>query len=321
MYNIIHLSLTQAHNYKTEKSIYNIITGKKSHQTFFDACSQQLLSLYHSLPNLKYPSFVGNVHDFKMNEDSEQRIRVHPRHTYDSLLNTFKAIQLLVQTVSNTEHGMFQFIPVTHHSTIQQRVKAVYKEIKNADTQYKLIEELNVLFKSIIEKNNTLYIHYYLQGFEESMYTRQQISLIENVSQKRLFELELNDLVMMMFELEEQAKYPILNQLIILPTLLFKTEQTFSGIKNGLSFNQLANMQNVKPNTIEDHILELFIKGYLSKYKDYLNSQHDTSFLRFYIGNRGERLRNYKEKFPELSYFEIKLLIVGFERGDLNVTT
>jgi len=85
--------------------------------------------------------------------------------------------------------------------------------------------------------------------------------------------------------------------------------------------NQLANMQNVKPNTIEDHILELFIKGYLSKYKDYLNSQHDTSFLRFYIGNRGERLRNYKEKFPELSYFEIKLLIVGFERGDLNVTT
>ena len=55
--------------------------------------------------------------------------------------------------------------------------------------------------------------------------------------------------------------------------------------------------------------------------KNYLNSQHDTSFLRFYIGNRGERLRNYKEKFPELSYFEIKLLIVGFERGDLNVTT
>ena len=219
MYNIIHLSLTQAHNYKTEKSIYNIITGKKSHQTFFDACSQQLLSLYHSLPNLKYPSFVGNVHDFKMNEDSEQRIRVHPRHTYDSLLNTFKAIQLLVQTVSNTEHGMFQFIPVTHHSTIQQRVKAVYKEIKNADTQYKLIEELNVLFKSIIEKNNTLYIHYYLQGFEESMYTRQQISLIENVSQKRLFELELNDLVMMMFELSLMG---VSKPTIIIWLLLFR---------------------------------------------------------------------------------------------------
>jgi len=40
MYNIIHLSLTQAHNYKTEKSIYNIITGKKSHQTFFDMISK-----------------------------------------------------------------------------------------------------------------------------------------------------------------------------------------------------------------------------------------------------------------------------------------
>lgn len=34
MYNIIQFAQTHAHNYKTEKSIFNIITGKKSHQTF-----------------------------------------------------------------------------------------------------------------------------------------------------------------------------------------------------------------------------------------------------------------------------------------------
>ncbi|MEJ7245477.1 hypothetical protein WL360_12175, partial [Staphylococcus epidermidis] len=83
-------------------SIFNIITGKKSHQTFFDACSQQLLSLYHSLPNLKYPSFERYSNNFNIETAQYQSIINHPRHTYDSLVNTFNAIQLLTQTLSNT---------------------------------------------------------------------------------------------------------------------------------------------------------------------------------------------------------------------------
>ncbi|MFG6175225.1 hypothetical protein ACF7OR_12415, partial [Staphylococcus aureus] len=50
MQHIIKTALQQTFNYKTNKSIYNILVGKKSHQTFFDACSKQQLSLYHSLP-------------------------------------------------------------------------------------------------------------------------------------------------------------------------------------------------------------------------------------------------------------------------------
>lgn len=103
MYNIIHFAYTNAHNYKTEKSIFNIITGKKSHQTFFDACSQQLLTLYHSLPNLKYPSFERYSNNFNIETEQYQSIINHPRHTYDSLINTFHAIQLLTQTLSNTD--------------------------------------------------------------------------------------------------------------------------------------------------------------------------------------------------------------------------
>ena len=150
MYNLIHFTRTQAHNYKTEKSIYNIITGKKSHQTFFDACSQQLLSLYHSLPNIKYPSFVGYAQNETQDIDDTQLIRTHPRYTYDSLLNTFKAIQLLTQTISNIAHDSFQFVPVTHNSTIQYRVKKVYNNFKNKDISYKLNNELNILFSSLI---------------------------------------------------------------------------------------------------------------------------------------------------------------------------
>lgn len=320
MYNIIQFAQTHAHNYKTEKSIFNIITGKKSHQTFFDACSQQLLSLYHSMPKLKYPLFEQYSSNSNIQEQQIQNIISHPRHTYDSLLNTFNAIQLLTQTLSNTQHNNYQFIPITQHRVVHQKVKYLYKKISDGHLEKSFIAELTLLFQSLTKKNNDIYIHYYLQGFEESMYTRQQISLIEEISQEMLFELEMRDLVTLMFEIENEEKYPLLHNLIILPTLLNKTQKTYLGIQNELNFKQLAAQQNVKPNTIDDHILELFIKGYITDYDSYLDHIEYKPFMTYYIANRSERLRNYKDTFSELSYFEIKLIIVGVERGELNVT-
>ncbi|PHK49243.1 helix-turn-helix domain-containing protein [Staphylococcus edaphicus] len=317
MYNIIHFAYTNAHNYKTEKSIYNIITGKKSHQTFFDACSQQLMSLYHSMPNLKYPSFERYSSHFNIESQQYQNVSNHPRHTYDSLVNTFNAIQLLTQTLSNIKHDIHQFIPVTQHNIVQTQVKRLYQKITKDNLQTQFIEELTSLFHNLCQKNTNVYLHYYLQGFEESMYTRQQVSLIEAIPQEKLFELEIRDLVTLMYELEIKQQYPLLNQLIILPSLLYKTELTYHGIQQGMRFEELAAQQNVKPNTIQDHILELFIKGYLTQYSSYLLHKQYEQFIPYYLSNRSERLRNYKTAFPELSYFEIKLIIVGLERGDI----
>ncbi|MGV2419728.1 MAG UNVERIFIED_CONTAM: hypothetical protein MIJ72_09595, partial [Staphylococcus saprophyticus] len=64
--------------------------------------------------------------------------------------------------------------------------------------------------------------------------------------------------------------------------------------------------------------LELFIKGYLTDYHSFLIHKTYEQFIPHYLSNRSERLRNYKTIFPDLSYFEIKLIIVGIERGDLH---
>ena len=47
--------------------------------------------------------------------------------------------------------------------------------------------------------------------------------------------------------------------------------------------DDLAQHQQVKINTIEDHVLELFIKGYLSNYKAFLNDDLNSDFLNYYI--------------------------------------
>lgn len=40
--------------------------------------------------------------------------------------------------------------------------------------------------------------------------------------------------------------------------------------------------------------------------------------MSYYNNHKGLRLREYKNKFEDLTYFQIKLVIVGIERGDLN---
>ncbi|MBE5665384.1 helix-turn-helix domain-containing protein [Staphylococcus sp. SS251] len=316
MQHIIKTALQQTFNYKTNKSIYNILVGKKSHQTFFDACSQQQLSLYHSLPLLKYPSFelfLENINEF----DSEVEIALHPRFTFESMVQTFQSMQLLVQTMSNIKQQSFQFVPISQNNKIQETVKIVYNYIKENDLQSDFENELHHLFEAIFLKG-PCYLHYYLQGYDEPMYTRQQVSLIEQISQQQLFEYEMNNLVAMMFELEK-IEYTILSRLIIKPTLSNQTFITYTKLLENFTMENIAEQQQVKINTIEDHVLEILIKGYMSNYDDYIDDELLQQFLNFYNSHRGERLKYYKEKFDSLSYFQIKVLIVGIERGDLIV--
>ncbi|MGO3726935.1 MAG: helix-turn-helix domain-containing protein, partial [Staphylococcus carnosus] len=105
MKEIIQYIKTHAYHYKTDKSLYNIIVGAKTHQTYFDACSQQLLSLYHSHPNLKYPSFERIFKDSNVyNNNVSKTLKVTPRYTFESIQQTFQVIQLLTQTISNHQH-------------------------------------------------------------------------------------------------------------------------------------------------------------------------------------------------------------------------
>ena len=219
--------MSHAFNYKTNKSIYNILTGKKSHQTFFDASSQQLLSLYHSLPNLKYSTFeqfILQKDDFK----KSIQVKIHPQYTYDSLTQTFSCIQLLIQTLSHTRKESNTFIPIVQNTYIQQRVKQLYHQVIESNQVSNTIDEIYLLFENLNNKYNHTFLHYYLQGYEESMYTRQQISLIESIPQSELFEREMNELIDILNQLKDSTKYPILSQAIILSPLLTNTYLSLS---------------------------------------------------------------------------------------------
>ncbi len=274
------------------------------------------MSLYHSLPNLKYSTFeqfILQKDDFK----KSIQVKIHPQYTYDSLTQTFSCIQLLIQTLSHTRKESNTFIPIVQNTYIQQRVKQLYHQVIESNQVSNTIDEIYLLFENLNNKYNHTFLHYYLQGYEESMYTRQQISLIEGIPQSELFEREMNELIDILNQLKDSTKYPILSQAIILSPLLTNTYLSYQKLKSGLNLKEIAQLQNVKLNTIEDHILEMYIKGYLIDYTLFINKKDILEFINYYQKHRGERLKFYKEHFTDWTYFQIKLVIVGIERGDL----
>ncbi|KZK64039.1 hypothetical protein A4W98_09340, partial [Staphylococcus epidermidis] len=237
--------------------------------------------------------------------------------TYDSLTQTFSCIQLLSQTLSHTRKESNTFMPSVQNTYIQQMVKQLYHQVIESNQVSNTIDEIYLLFENLNNKYNHTFLHYYLQGYEESMYTRQQISLIESIPQSELFEREMNELIDILNQLKDSTKYPILSQAIILSPLLTNTYLSYQKLKSGLNLKEIAQLQNVKLNTIEDHILEMYIKGYLIDYTLFINKKDILEFINYYQKHRGERLKFYKEHFTDWTYFQIKLVIVGIERGDL----
>lgn len=83
--------------------------------------------------------FLENITEF----NAEMEIMLHPRYTFESLGQTFQAIQLLVQTMSNTMQQDFRFVPISQNNKIQETVKLSITILKK--TNYKLTLKMNYI--------------------------------------------------------------------------------------------------------------------------------------------------------------------------------
>ncbi|MBI5975344.1 helix-turn-helix domain-containing protein [Staphylococcus canis] len=308
----------QASKFKTEKSIYNIITGKKSHQTFFDAVSLNVLSLFGILPDLTFDTFKTLIYS-KDNDtpNVHQGIPTSNQITFRELQFTFIALQLVIQTLSNQYHNHLSFMPLTSNTAIHKKVKVLYHNIQSQDAFQNVEDEIYDLFEQLNHKNETSILHYFLSGYQETMYTFKQVSLIHNLSEDDMMLLYYIDLLNLYELLQNTNRYPNLNQCLFQPIVSKPVWQTYHYLTNGYHLNEIANILNVTMSTIEDHILDLFIKGYLNNYSFFLRSSLE-QFVHYYRKHPNLKLKHYKSLFNEMSYFEIKLSIVGLSRGDIN---
>ena len=90
----------------------------------------------------------------------------------------------------------------------------------------------------------------------------------------------MNELIDILNQLKDSTKYPILSQAIILSPLL-KYILKLSKVKIWSQFKRNCSITKCKLNTIEDHILEMYIKGYLIDYTLFINKKY-FEFINYY---------------------------------------
>lgn len=315
MKTLIQFAYHQASPYKTEKSIYNIITGKKSHQTFFDAVSLNLFTLFGIQKNLSWETFLTYI----THEPNDLRIPTNNQATFQTLNQTFENIQLLIQTLSHLKHQSTSFMPVSSQIDTHLKVKQVYHQIKHQHLEENVYREIHHLFKKLNQQQPQSVIHYFLTGYEEGMYTAHQVALIEKVHPEALTVLIYKDLYYLHSLLGETEEFPILTQCRTTLKVSQAVYRTFLLIKEGHSIESISQKNRISVNTVYDHIIDLFINDYLEDYRLFINeTQQIQSFAKYYERFPKQRLKFYKNKFDMFTYFEIKLIIICITKGVLH---
>src|SRR5699024_4086944 len=107
-------TLSMKHELKTNKSIYNILIGKKSHQTYFDATIEHLKLYYGCLPNLKYHHFESIIE----NGSYSQYKPIKANTFYEQAYQTIQTILLFFQIDSHKKNNYTLYISILNTKSI-----------------------------------------------------------------------------------------------------------------------------------------------------------------------------------------------------------
>lgn len=312
---IILKTLSMKHENKTNKSIYNILIGKKTHQTYFDATIEHLKLYYGCLPNLKFEDFESIINEpvELVNEP------IIGDYFYSQAIQSVQTILLLTQMISQKKHNHLIYQPIINDKEIQFKSKVIYTHIKEIGED-KYIEEIYRLFEEINTYFQTSYIHYLLAGYRETPYTIEQISLIEEMSIMDIKERLVEEYQFIQVVIQNKERYPILSQITYQPLLNHQTYTTYELLNQTFDMEQLASIKHVKTHTIHDHIIEMYIKGYLNDKNIYISDDEYQSFVEVIQKYPDQNLKFYYKTLQDFTYFEIKLMYVCYAMEGLNAT-
>ncbi|GGB05453.1 hypothetical protein GCM10007190_11840 [Macrococcus hajekii] len=279
---------------KTDKSFYNILSGFKSHQTFFDAMMQGMLPFYNSRP-----SVTG---------DTAESLTFYP-YFYDSCHMTFQALRLLTQSMSAFSAGIRDFYPVSNQLFIQQQVKE-WLALNGKDvTVYQ--SELLGLYSGLSEELET-FSYKLLADAKGNHFRADEIMMTDDLDVET-YNLKLLHELNHLTHLIHHHNY--FSQLYIRAPLQFATEQTMQLLQEGWSIERIARKRGVKTHTIEDHIIEMIIKDYRIDVDHYISAEEIEEVRQLYHEHRYQRLKPYFERSAIDDYFKVKLGLCLMMKG------
>ena len=95
-------------------------------------------------------------------------------------------------------------------------------------------------------------------------------------------------------------------------------KQTQHLFNQGYRIEQIASMRRLKPNTIEDHLVEMAMYDVAFKMDVFLTVEQLNEITETVETYQTRKLRVLKEVLPDYTYFQLRLALARGETSDIN---
>ncbi|MET3727970.1 uncharacterized protein YpbB [Fictibacillus halophilus] len=317
-----------------------MVTGKKTAQSLSDSQWFGIERYYAAFKGMAHDTFTASIeslvkekymkaleeHVYILTEKGEQVLRSESGRLsslnhlnglkYASIeTSCWQVITLYVQALSNSLYGHSNYSPVIRDFSVIQKVKSVFPktESERKIQAEKLYQELSQVLLEHDSVSAQLFVKK-LSGYNRIGSTFEQLSRIEGASQEEIvlrFRAVLHSLIHKIAY--EKINFPMLHSLIgsftEAPALTKSASLTYRMLTNNKSLEEIMNVRNLKISTLEDHLVEIAREVHDFPITPYINDKEFLKVKHFYTKTNETKLRPFKDAFPHLSYFQIRLVL------------
>ncbi|MBY0222680.1 helix-turn-helix domain-containing protein [Mammaliicoccus sciuri] len=329
------------HGERSAQGVYHILRGKRSGQTLQDVENYQLKPFYSLFPNLSTDGYRRQIERLI----AEGLIRIENQVVYvtdkgrKNMLHApwrfngweyrggerefVKRLALTVQTLSYIRTGQTMFAPIQKELHIQQFVKEfLRRQTVSVDELAKRVhkELVQILSEANLTDLQRTILSYRLTGVQLTAYTWEQIAEALNspVTSVQIYFLESLHIVLDF--IEEHEDMPLVKSLAVgcrvENYLTQSAERSRKLVQQGYSIEQIASLRNLKLSTIEDHMVEMAANVKTFPYEEFVTAEQIQKVWQQIDRLQTKRLRVLKERCAELSYFQLRLIIIHGKRVD-----
>ncbi|WP_026673217.1 helix-turn-helix domain-containing protein [Alkalihalobacterium bogoriense] len=320
--------------------VYHLLKGKRSSQTIQDGHLFRCLFLFGIIPTLTREQTdkciqhlesiraVTRVREerfvvTKLGENIVQQFQEEAPffHHIDGWkykevdMRFWYRLTLYIQCLSYMVKKESRFIPVTNERNILQWVRQAFPQ-----NQEERKKQLNDLYKELlsylvkIEEINATIVVKKLTGATQIGLTNEQLALKYKLDKGWINLLFLATVHQLLKEIEtEPNQYPMLSRFYEKNrkiNVTSSTKQTYELLQQGKSIQQIAQIRQLKENTIEDHIVEIAIEDPSFTISSYVGQKQQVEIEQLSRKEQTKRLRDLKDKLgDDISYFQIRLVL------------
>lgn len=229
----------------------------------------------------------------------------------------FKRLSLFVQTISHLQQRERSFLPIQKETDIQQFVKAYFLRHRSDGIEQmrnRLYEEFHHVFRQpTMREEHKQMVVYRLTGHNDIGWTWEQLATemkLDIVTVRLLF---VEALHMMLDTVLTSNEYAILKSLAqhirVTSYLTDSALKTMYLFQQGDSLNTIAQKRDLQMSTIEDHLIEIAMHSPTFPYDKFVEASAIQSVLNKVEELQTVRLKVLKNAFPELTYFQLRLIV------------